>query len=165
MARAEELAKKFEAANNELVDTIQSMHDTQWRRLASSEDSRPLGVLAHHVAVSHEGIAGLAQAAASGQPHHVLGQGPPITMDQVHAINAEHAKAQAGVTREETIVLLKSQGAAAANAVRAMSDEQLDRSYKSPVLGDNTTTQTLVELVLIGHVQEHLNEIRQSIKS
>ncbi|MDB5059586.1 MAG: hypothetical protein JWO59_3058, partial [Chloroflexi bacterium] len=46
-------------------------------------------------------------------------------------------------------------GEAAASMVRGLNDEQLDRPA-----GPLGTTQGAIELVLIGHIQDHLNAIR-----
>jgi hypothetical protein len=150
--RSQALAEQFEQANRQMTATIERCSEAQWKARTSSE-TWPVGVVAHHVAQSHEGIAGLVRMIANGQPL------PPMTMDMINQGNAEHAKQFANVTREETLALIKKNGAAAASAVRELSDEQLDRS--APVLGGPPmTAQQVIERVLIGHVKEHHGSIQ-----
>jgi hypothetical protein len=63
----------------------------------------------------------LAQALASGQP--ITG----VPRDVVNTMNGDHAKEHKGVGKEATLALLASNRAAAAAAIRALSDEELDR--------------------------------------
>src|SRR6266700_1064092 len=106
--RAEELARRFEQANGELIKAVESCSDEQWRKTCSGEQWS-VGVTAHHVAVSYGPIAGLVQA---------------LTSDMLDAGNAEHARQFAGCTKRETVDLLRGGGQAAASTVRGLSDEQ-----------------------------------------
>jgi hypothetical protein len=153
--RSQALADQFEKANREIIATVERCSDTQWKNKTSGE-SWPVGVVAHHVAQSHEGIAGLVQKIATAQPL------PGLTMDMINQGNAEHAKKFANCTKDETLALLRKNGAAAASAVRGLSDEQLDRS--APLLGGPPmTAQQAIERILIGHVQDHHGSIKQAI--
>src|SRR5258708_6111241 len=80
--RSEELAKKFDASCGEMNKTVEALSDAEWKKVTSAE-KWPVGVVAHHVAVSHEGISGLVQLVAKGQPL------PSLTMDMIHAGNAQ----------------------------------------------------------------------------
>ena len=51
-----------------------------------------------------------------------------VTWDDVHEMNAEHAKENDAVTKEAALDLLRRNSAAAAAAIRALSDEELDRA-------------------------------------
>ena len=101
--RAEELAKRFEQANDEVIAAVQNCSDEQWRRTCSGEQWS-VGVTAHHIGTSYGPIAGMVQALATGQPV------PPLTAELLDASNAEHARQFAGCTKEETIELLRSGG-------------------------------------------------------
>ena len=153
--RTEALATQFEQVNNDLISAVQSMSDEQWKKVCSGE-TWSVGVTAHYIATSHQPITRLVQTAASG------GQMPGITPEMIDAGNAQHAQQAANCTKEETLALLRTNGATAASTVRGLSDEQLDRS--APLLGGPpTTAQQMAERVLIGHVQEHHNSIRAAV--
>jgi hypothetical protein len=150
--RSQTLAEQFEQANRQMTATIERCSDAQWKTKTPGE-TWPVGVVAHHVAQALEAVAGIVRLVATGQPL------PPMTMDDLHKMNAEHAKQYANVTKDETVALLRKNGAAAAGTVRGLSDEQLDRS--APVLGGPLmTAQQLVERGLIGHVKEHHGSIQ-----
>jgi uncharacterized damage-inducible protein DinB len=153
--RSQALADRFEQANREMLATVERCSDAQWKSKTSGE-AWSVGVVAHHVAQGHEGIADIVKRIATAQPM------PPLTMDAIHQMNAEHAKQYAGCTKEETLALLRKNAAAAASAVRGLSDEQLDRS--APMLGGPAmTAQQAIERILIGHVQEHHGSIKSTV--
>ena len=155
--RAEELARRFEQANGELIKAVESCSDEQWRKTCSGEQWS-VGVTAHHVAVSYGPIAGLVQALATGQ------RVPPLTSDMLDAGNAEHARQFAGCTKRETVDLLRGGGQAAASTVRGLSDEQLDNGAELPLMGgQRVSAGRIVEMGLIGHPTSHLESIRAAL--
>jgi len=89
-AKAEALAKQFEAKVHEATGVIEKISDTDWKKVTSAE-KWPVGVVAHHLASAHSGIAGIIKAVATGTAKG------DMTMDQLNAMNAKHAK--------ETIVI------------------------------------------------------------
>ena len=155
MTSAEDLAKRFEQVNQDLIKSVEACSDAQWRAQCAAE-KWGVGVAAHHVAMGQEQIAGMAMAIGAGQPL------PPLTMEMLDGMNADHAKKFANCTKAETISLLRSGGAKAAGIVRAISDEQLART--ADVIGNQMSAQQFIEGVLIGHPQGHLGSIRATIK-
>ena len=95
-ARAESLAKKYEAKAAELTATIQKLSDADWKKVTSAE-KWPVGVTAHHVAGGHEPISGIVKTIASGQSI------PNFTPGMLDEMNAKHAKDFAGCTKVETL--------------------------------------------------------------
>ena len=152
--RARHLAQQFEQANHALIATVDRLSDDQWRAKTPG-DGRSVGVVAHHVAEGHKGIAGLAGAIAHGQPV------PPLTMDMIHQGNATHAAQHAHCTKAETLALLRQNGAAAAATVRGLGETELDRTATLP-LGTMSASQ-VIERILIGHVHDHHGSIQKAI--
>jgi hypothetical protein len=152
--RAQTLAHQLEQANNALIATIEGLSDAQWHA-KTPDDGRSVGVVAHHVAVSHKAVAGLAGAIAHGQAV------PPITMEMIHEGNAKHAAQHANVTKAETLALLRQNGAAAVSAVRGFGDAELDRTASFPI-GTMTVAQ-VVERILTGHAQGHHGTIKKAV--
>jgi DinB superfamily len=157
-SRAQALAEQFAKANSDFIATVERCTDSQWKTVTAGE-KWSVGVVAHHVAQGHRGIADAARMLASGQPL------PHLTFEMIHQGNAEHAKQHANTTKEETLGLLCDGGAHAASVVRGLSDEQLDRSGK--VLADvpPMSAQQFIERILIGHVHEHLGNIKAAIRA
>jgi uncharacterized damage-inducible protein DinB len=156
-SRGQELAQRFEQANEEMIRAVEGCSDEQWRAKCAGE-GWSVGVVAHHVAGGHQGIAGLVNAVATGQPV------PSITMEQIDQGNAQHAQQHANCTKQETLDMLRQNGEAAAGTVRGLSDEQLSRT--APLLGGPPMSAgQMVERILIGHVQGHLDSIKQATAS
>ena len=152
-ARADALAKQFEAKVDEATETFEKLSDTDWRKVTSAE-KWPVCVVAHHVAQAHAGISQLVKMVASGA------QFSPHTMDDIHAMNAKHAQEFGSCTKPETLSLHKDNAKAAAALVRGLSDADLDRTgqllKELPAMSAN---QVIVG-ILINHVDEHLKSIR-----
>jgi uncharacterized protein (TIGR03083 family) len=155
-ARAESLAKQFEAKAAEMTALISNLSDADWKKTTSAE-GWSVGVTAHHVAGAHEGILGIVKTLASGQSI------PNFTMAMLNDLNAKHAREHAGCTRAETLTLHQKGAAAAAAALRALSDAELDRSGTVLAEAPPLTTQQAIEGILINHITEHLGSIRKTL--
>src|SRR5687767_4700803 len=118
--RAADLATKLEEANAAVIDAVENSSEADWQSVTTSE-GWSVGVTARHIAISHMPIMGLVELVATG------GEVPPITMDMFHAGNAQHAQEHASCTREEVLEILRRDGQAAADKLRGLSDEQLER--------------------------------------
>jgi hypothetical protein len=155
--RALALAEALERANNELIAVVERCSGPQWRARCARE-GWSAGVAAHHIAVDHPLIAGLVQTVARGESV------PQLTWDWINGFNAQHEAEHANCTKEETVELLRQNGAAAASIVRELTDEQLDRTASIPWEDwPPVSAQQLIERKLIGHISEHLESIRTAI--
>ena len=154
--RGEALAARLEQANAELSEFVANCDDESWRR-TTSVTGWPVGVVASHVAGGQKLIAGWVQSLASGQP-------VAVDMPMVHESNKAHAEKRRDVTREDVQAGLQRNGAAAAETLRDLTDEQLDRSAPIAIFeGEEITAAELANRLLIGHILGHLKEIRETI--
>jgi uncharacterized damage-inducible protein DinB len=152
--KAADLATKLDDANAAVIEAVEKCSDEEWRRVTSSEEWS-VAVTAHHIAVSHGPVMGLVELVATG------GEVPPITMEMIHAGNAQHAQEHANCTREEVLELLKRDGKAAADKLRGLSDEQLNRTASMAFAGGaEMSAAQLAEMILIGHPVQHLESIK-----
>jgi uncharacterized protein (TIGR03083 family) len=155
-ARADALAKQFEAKAAEMADTLEKLTDADWKRTTASE-KWTVGVTAHHVAGAHEAIAGILKTIAGGQSMS------GFSVSMLHDMNAKHATEHANCTRAETLAMHKKGAAAAAAVVRSLSDAELDRSGTVAAEMPVMTAQQIIENILINHVHEHLGSIRATV--
>jgi hypothetical protein len=157
-ARAESLAKQFEAKAAEMTAVIKGLSDADWKKTTEAE-KWSVGVTAHHVAGGHEGILRLVKTLAAGQSVQ------NFTMDMLNALNAKHAQEYAGCTKAETLALHEKGATAATAALRGLSDAELDQ--KGTVLAGvpAMTTQQAIENILINHIDGHMGSIRKTIGS
>jgi hypothetical protein len=156
-AKAEALAKQFEAKAQEATGVLEKISDTDWKKLLTSAEKWPICVVAHHLASAHGAIGGIIKAVATGTAKG------DMTMDQLNAMNAKHAKDFASCTRAETLALHKKSAAEAAAIVLGLSDDQLTKT--GPVLKGMPvmSPEQMVPGVLIRHIDEHLGSIRATI--
>ena len=100
----------------------------------------------------------LAQTLAGGGP--ITG----VSWEDVHAINARHALEFDGVTKEAALALLHRNSAAAAAAIRELSDEALDRAAEISLNADTPLTcQFFLEDHAVRHSYHHLARIRAMV--
>jgi hypothetical protein len=155
--RSEALAKRLEAGARALADLAETLTDAELQ-LPIPGDGRRIGVVVHHVASVYPLEIQLAQTVAGGDP--VTG----VTMADVHAMNAGHARDNADVTKEAALALLRRNSADAAAAIRALSDEQLDRAAPvSLYFNAPLTAQFVLEDHAVRHSYHHLGRIREAL--
>jgi hypothetical protein len=113
----------------------------------------------HHVASVYPLEIQLAQTIAGGKA--VTG----VTGDDVNTMNAGHAKDNDAVTKEAALDLLRRNSTAAALAIRALSDEELDRATLVSLYSDAPVTcQFLLEDHAVRHSYHHLARLRAALK-
>jgi len=153
--RVEDIATRFEQANNELIATVEGCSDEQWSAQCGS-DERSVGVVADHVANSHVLVAKWIQSIAAGQPM-------AVSMDMIHEGNAQHAASRAGVTRSEVADLLRSNAQEAGEIIRGLNEDEIDRPIPIAVMGgEEKTAAEMAEMLMVGHVTGHMNDIRSA---
>jgi len=153
--KAAALAEQFAQLNDDLIATVERCSDAQWA--AKCPDTGwSVGVQAHHIAGGEMGLAGFIGAVANGQ---IL---PPLTMDMIDWGNARHAEEYANVSKEETLTLLRENGAAAAAMIRGLSDAQLARTGEL-IAGRSTSVERMIQFLSLGEIQRHGEHLRQAI--
>ena len=152
--RAELLAQRIEQGAHALAAFAEGLTDDQWRTVVLP-DGREAGVIIHHVASVYPIEVHLAKEIAAGNA--IAG----VTWQAVAEMNAKHAHEHAGVNKQGALELLRKNSRAAAEAVRALSDEQLDRAAPVSLNSDAPlTAQFLIEDHAVRHSWHHLGKIR-----
>ncbi len=158
VARANALAESLEQGANALIAFAGTLTDAEWQARVSSH-GRKIGVVVHHVASVYPLEVQLAQTVAAGKP--IEG----VTWNAVHEMNAGHAQEQDAVSKDAAIALLKANSAAAAAAIRAFSDEELDRMAPVSLYGGaRLTSQFVLEDHAVRHSYHHLAQIRAALQ-
>ena len=155
--RTNALAERLELGARELAAFALTLSDAEWPSRIPG-DGRKIGVVVHHVAYMYPIEIQVAQTVAGGQP--VVG----LTWDDVHTINAAHARDHDGVTRDEALELLRRNSAAAAAAIRALDDAALDRAAPVSLNADAPLTcQFVLEDHAVRHSFHHLARIKGAV--
>jgi hypothetical protein len=156
--RANALADRLEQGAGALAALATGLTDAEWHTRVP-HDGRKIGVVVHHVATMYPLEIQLAQALAGGQP--VAG----VSWDDVHKMNAGHALEYDAVTKEAALDLLRRNSAAAAAAIRALSNEELDNAAPISLNSDAPLTcQFMLEDHAVRHSYHHLARIQGALK-
>ncbi len=157
--RANALADRLEQGARLLSYFAAGLTEAQWLSRVPG-DGRKVGVVVHHVASVYPLEIHLAQTLAGGSP--VTG----VTMDDVHANNAQHARDNDAVTKEAALDLLKRNSMAAADAIRALRDGELDQAAPASLYSDAPVTcQFMLEDHAVRHSYHHLARLRAALKA
>ncbi len=155
--RADRLAERLELGARLLEELAITLSESEWRSRLP-KDGRRIGVVVHHVATMYPLEIQLAQLLAAGKP--IAG----VTWPDVHALNAAHAREHDGATKDEAIDLLRRNSAAAAAAIRALGDVQLDRAAAVSLNDDAPLTcQFFLEDHAVRHSYHHLAAIQAAL--
>lgn len=157
--RSNALADRLEQGARALADLAAGLNDVEWHTRLP-KDGRKIGVVVHHVATMYPLEMQLAQLLAAGKPI------ADVTWDVIHDLNAGHAKEFDAVTKQAALELLARNSTAAAAAIRALSDEELDRAATVSLNADAPlTTQFMLEDHPVRHSYHHLAAIRKALAS
>ena len=156
--RAEALAGRIEDGAAALAAFAERLSDAEWGTAVSSTDRRTVGQIVNHVALVYPIEIDLARAVAGGTAV------TDVTWPVVAELNANHAREHAQVSRATALDLLRKNSRAAVEAVRAFSDEELDRSAPfSLSFGAPVTAQFVLEDHAVRHSWHHLFRIRAAL--
>jgi DinB superfamily len=156
--RAELLAARIEEGAAGLAAFAQGLTEAEWGSPVSATDRRTVGQVVNHVALVYPIEIELARSIASGKAV------TDVTWEVVAELNARHAREHPIVERAGALERLRQNSRQAAEAVRALSDEELDRaapfslSFAAPV-----TAQFVVEDHAVRHSWHHLARIRAAV--
>ncbi len=152
--RSEALAARLEAGAAALAELAGTLSNAQWQT-PLPKDGRKVGVVVHHVANVYPIEIQLAKVLAAGQPI------TDVTWEAVHTMNHQHAIENDSITRDAALTLLAANSAAAASAIRDLSDAELDRAAPVSMYGNAPLTcQFFLEDHAVRQSYHHLARIR-----
>ena len=155
--RSEALATRLEAGAAALGAYANGLSAAEWQTRVP-KDGRKVGVVVHHVASVNPIEIQLAEKLGAGEA--VTG----VTWDVIATMNAGHAKDHDGITKDDALALLKKNSAAAAAAIRALSDHQLDSAAPLSLNADAPLTcQFMLEDHAVRHSYHHLAKIKGAL--
>lgn len=156
--RANDLADRVEQGARALAAFAAELSDAEWQ-IRVPKDGRTIGVIVHHVASVYPLEIQLAQMVAEGKPV------TDVTSATVDKMNARHAATYEGVTKDAALDLLRRNSSAAAAAIRALDDEDLDQAAPVSLNSDAPLTcQFILEDHAVRHSYHHLAIIRGAVR-
>ena len=158
--RATAFAGQLEAVNAEVIAFAESCPEAVWT-MPCVDDGRTVAAVVRHVGGAYIAHARLVQAAASGEPIPAMFG----DWEAIHQGNAISAQKYANADRGETVASVQRNGANLAAAIRALTDEQLDRTTVVPIFGDEArTTAQIIAFPVIDHPRGHLVGLRATVE-
>jgi len=154
-AKAEAFAREFETKVAEATALLEKLTEADWKK--TTAEKWTVAATAHHVAGSYEPITHIIKTLAAGQPL------PHFTPQMLDEMNATHAKEFADCSKTETVALFKKGAAAAAVAVRGLSDGDLTKTGTVFTGRPPMSAEDMVKHALLGHLDEHIGSIRKTI--
>jgi len=155
--RTEALAVRLESGAAALADFASRLTESEWQTRVP-HDGRKIGVTVHHVGNMYPIEIQMAQQIAAGNA--VTG----VTWDVVADINAKHAQENECVSKADALQFLRTNSAAAAAAIRALTDDELDTAAPLSLNADAPlTTQFALEDHAVRHSYHHLAKIRSAL--
>jgi len=155
--RAEALATRLENGAAALAAFAATLSEAEWETRLPN-DGRKIGVIVHHVASMYPIEIQLAGVLAAGRP--ITG----VTWDTVNTINRDHAKEYENVAKEAALALLKTNSDAAAAAIRAFTDGELDRAAPVSLSSDAPLTcQFFLEDHPVRHSCHRLTRLKAAL--
>ena len=155
--RSNALADRLEQGARALAELAAGLSDVEWHTRIP-KDGRKIGVVVHHVGSMYPLEMQLTQVLAAGQAIE------NVTWDDIHAVNAKHAKDFETVTKAAALEHLERNSTAAAAAIRALSDEQLDLAAPVSLYGGAPLTcQFFIEDHAMRHSWYHTGRIREAL--
>ena len=156
--RSEALAARLEQGAAALAAYAETLTDAEWN--LPMKEGRNVGVVVHHVGNMYPIEIQLAQALANGDA--IAG----LTWGDVAKVNAGHAHDHASVGKADALKFLKENSAKAAAAVRAFTDEQLDRANTVSLNAEAPLTcQFFIEDHALRHSFHHLARIKETVEA
>jgi len=111
-------AADIDAARERLIAFVAGCSEEEWRAAPLDGDPRPVGVVVDHVADAYDYLAGWMRQILAGQQVEV-------NNDVIDALNAQHARQAAGVSRADATGHLRRSGAAISELVAGLSAADL----------------------------------------
>ena len=155
--RSEALATRLENGAAALASLAATLSEADWQKRLPN-DGRNIAVVVHHVASMYPLEIQLAKLLAAGQPIAV------VTSHAVDSINRGHATENHNVAKEAALALLRTNSSAAAGAIRALTEEELDRWAPVSLNSDALLTcQFFLEDHAVRHSYHHLAAIKAAL--
>ena len=136
-------AVDIDAARERMIGFVSGCTDEEWYAAPLNGDPRPVAVVVDHVAHAYEYLAGWMRQIVAGQQVEV-------NSDVVDALNAQHARAAAVVSKAEATGHLRRSGAAISGLVAGLSAADL-------AAGDGRVRR--LAQIAIRHADDHRTDI------
>lgn len=149
----QELIGQFSAINDELLEFVEGCDQANWSAVTHAE-RWPICVTARHIAVAHYPIIEWLQMLARGESL------PPVTMDMVNQLNAQHAQEHGNCTQSQVIELLKTNYNNLTEYLKTISDKDLRPKGYVKLFEADMSAADFFKLVTLEGTAGHLSSMK-----
>lgn len=153
--RADELAAKLEKGRRKTFEILNALTPEQWQKTIYHEPTWQVRHLLAHFVSAEKQLLSLAQDVADG------GLGAPADLD-INRYNADEQDRLGGQTPVILLDLLDQARRQTIEWVRTLSEDQLDKIGRHPILG-NVNVETMI-VAMYGHQLIHMRELSQRLE-
>jgi hypothetical protein len=151
--RAEDLAERIAAFNQEAISLVEKCPDKDWQK-ECQEETWSVAVVARHIPAAHYRAFKLVKMIVARE------ELPQVSMESVHEMNARHAEEHANCTKDEVLDLLRKYGEPIAEYISQLGDDDLDRIGRLEAMGGDATAEKFIENVILVSCGEHLASMK-----
>lgn len=152
------LANAFTRVNEAVIEATEALTAEQWA-LRCAGEGWTAGVVLNHIAATYMTDAAVVAGIALGSVVK------PMTIEQLNAIADQAASLAANVDQASVLDALRRNGAAAAEMLRRMDDDALDRTAIVFAGQQPVSARTVAERYLIRHPTGHLASVQRTIQA
>jgi hypothetical protein len=156
-ATQNDVAAQYRSLLDDAIATVDRCSEEQWRAQTTPE-AWSVGVVAHHIASTQQFLIELMQNVINGTNEPMS-----LSMEMIHAGNAEHAREFANVGKAETLAMLRDGAPRAVTLIEQLSDEQLNATA-AVFSGQPMTLAQSIQAVALGHFPDHIASINATIQ-
>jgi hypothetical protein len=154
--RANDLAERFAAFNDEVMQFVQGCGNEDWHKVCSWE-KWSVGTTARHIGANHYGAVGLARMIVKGEKL------PLLTMEEIIESANRHAEEHGACTRDEVAQVLRENGQALIDFVKGLEDSELERTGYLAVMKKDVSVAQLIETVILNGGSQHLQNMKTAV--
>ena len=154
--RVQELTEQFERVNAELIAALGRCGDERWGARCA-DTGWTAAVQADHFGAGQAFIADRIGRIARGEAD------APLPIAVIEQANEQRAAERAGGSRDEAIALLRENGAAMAQLIRGLSDEQLARVGTIVEEVPAQSVEQWIVYLSIGEIERHGGRLREAV--
>lgn len=157
MAKINAIITQFKSLNEEMTAAINACTAEQWQTIVPEEE-RAASVMFHHIVSAYPFAAGWAIELATKE------ELPPITMENIHEINKNHADQFSQVKKEEVLRTQRENVAQVIKLIRTLSDRQMEITAPFSLMnGQPVNVHDLLSYLLIGHGTAHFAALKTAV--
>lgn len=152
----EALVQQFNKLNGELLLFVEKCDAASWNKVTLAE-GWPVCVTARHIGVSHYPVIEWVQMIVQGNPL------PPVVMNTVDQLNAQHAKDHWTCSKQEVVELLRRNHAKVIAYLKTIHDTDLERRSYLKLFDVDVSAAQLFTAILLNSAAAHLASMKATV--